>query len=230
MRPLEFTFRAAAEPGWVSGVFVALVVLASLAAQASRRALDTGEELPPPRELYPQLLVQLGGIGVAAAFASRELALDVLGRPPPPARAWAWGAGALAAMLASAVLLWRVTPEAERARRAALLPTSGEERLMFAFVACAAGLAEELAWRAVLPAALAAWTGQAWVGIALAAASFAVGHALQGRAAMLVVFAMALAFQGLVEVADGLGVAVVTHALYDALVGLWLGPRLCRRA
>ena len=226
MPALELTFRAAAAPGWAAWVLLALIALATLGAHASRRALVGGEALPPLRALYPQLALQLGAVGLVAALASRELALEVWRRPAPSAGAWAWGGLALAAMLAAAALLWRVTPADERARRAALIPATSDERALLVLLACVAGLAEELAWRAVLPALIARWTGSAWAGVALAAGSFGLAHALQGRLAMGVVLVLALVFQGLVEVAGSLWVAVAVHAAYDAGVGLWLAPRL----
>jgi membrane protease YdiL (CAAX protease family) len=227
---LELVFRAAQPPGWAGWLLAALVVLAVPGAIASRRALERGEELPPPRALYLQtgllLLVLLG----AGWLAARDLGLALGSRPPPSARAWALGGAVLSGMLVAALAVWRVTPEVERARGAAFLPRDGLERALVAAVACLAGLAEELVWRAVLPALVLHWTGNAWLAVGLSALSFGCAHAVQGRLATAVVFAVALAFQALVQAAGGLAVAVAVHALYDLLAVFWLAPYLRRRS
>jgi membrane protease YdiL (CAAX protease family) len=228
--PLELVFRAGAAPGWASWLFAALMLLLVPAALASRRALERGEALPPPRTLYLQTALNLLIVLGLALLAARELELRVWSRPAPSARAWALGGATLAGMLVAAVAVWRVTSPAERERGMALLPRDGSERTLLVVLACLAGLAEELAWRAVLPALVLHWTGNAWLAVGLSALAFGLGHAVQGRLAMAVVFAVALAFQALVQAAGGLALAVSVHVLYDALAALWLAPYLARRS
>jgi membrane protease YdiL (CAAX protease family) len=227
---LELAFRASDAPGWPAWLFAGLIVLLVPAALASRRAIERGEELPAPGALYLQLSVTLLILGGVALLAARDLGLDVLSRPPPSARAWALGGATLAGMLAAAVLVWRVTPREESERTDALLPRDGRARSLALLTACLAALAEELAFRAVLPALLWHWTGDAWLAVGLAAAIFGITHAVQGRLATAVVFAGALAFQALVEAGGGLAVAVAVHATYDALALLALAPYLRSRA
>lgn len=230
MPPLELVFRAGEPPGWPTWLLVGLVVLAVPAALASRRAIERGDELPAPGALYLQLAVTLAILGAVAHFAARDLGLAPWSRPAPPPRAWALGAAVLVGMLVLAVAVWRVTPLVERERSAALLPRKAGERALVVLVAGLAGLAEELTWRAVLPALLWHGTGNAWLAVGLSALSFGLAHAVQGRLAMAVVFAMAFTFQALVETAGGLAVAVAVHASYDALALLWLAPYLRGRS
>lgn len=230
MPPLELAFRAENAPAWPSWLLLALVVLAVPAALASRRALESGAALPAPGALYGQAALQLSVVGVLGWLAARDLGLELASRPAPTAGDWALGGAALAGMLAMALAVWRVMPAVERERGAAFLPRNAGERALVVLVACLAGIAEELAWRAVLPALLWRWTGDARLAVALSALSFGLGHAVQGRLAMAVVFATALVFQLLVEVSGGLWVAVAVHAAYDALVVLGLSPYLRRRS
>jgi membrane protease YdiL (CAAX protease family) len=227
---LELAFRAEDAPGWPSWLLIALVLLAMPAALASRRAIVNGAEMPAPGALYGQAAVNLSIVGVVALLAARDLGLAVASRPAPTAWAWVLGGAVLAGMLAMALVVWRVTPAAERERGAAFLPRNARERALVVGVACLAGVAEELAWRAALPALLDRWTGDAWLAVGLSALSFGLGHAVQGRLAMAVVFATALVFQLLVEASGGLWVAVAVHAAYDLLAVLWLSPYLRGRS
>jgi hypothetical protein len=226
---LELAFRAVEPAGWPAWLFAGLVVLLVPAALASRRALERSDELPPPAALYAQLSVQLAIVGGVAWLAARDLGLAPWSRPLPSPRDWALGAAVLAGMLGMAVAVWRITPPAERERGAALLPDDACSRALAVLTSSLAGLVEELAWRAVLPALLWHWTGQAWVALAVAALTFGLAHAVQGRLAMAVVFAVAIAFQVLVEATGSLWVAIVVHAAYDALAVLWLSPYLRAR-
>lgn len=221
---LELAFRAVDPPSWGTWLFLALVVLAIPAALASRRAIASGTEMPAPRVLYAQLALQLLILGGVAQLAAGDLGLDPWSRPLPSAAAWAWGAATLVGMILAAFAVWRVMPQAERERGEAFLPRDGLARALAVLTACLAALAEELAWRAVLPALVWSWTGDGWLAIGIAAAMFGLGHAVQGGLAMTVVFAMAFAFQALVEVAGGLVVAIAVHATYDVLAVLVLGP------
>lgn len=211
-------------------MLLALVVLAVPAALSSRRAIVRGAEMPAPGALYAQAAVQLLIVGLLAHFAGRDLGLSAWSRAAPSARAWALGAALLAGMLAMAAAVWRVTPQAERERGAAFLPRRAGERGLVVLVACLAGLVEEFAWRAVLPALLGHWIGNPWLAVGLSALSFGLAHAVQGRLAMAVVFATALCFQVLVQVGGGLAVAVAVHTTYDLLAVFWLSPYLRGRS
>ncbi len=221
----------ATEPlGMVAWAFVALQVLLAYAAWRSRAALVGGEKLPPPRVLYPvvalQLLVLLG-LALAAAWDA-GIAL----RPPGHSweRALIYGPLALALLLASVLPVWRFTPAAERARRTALLPRDTVETSLVLLVCLIAGVAEEIAYRAVLPGLLQRLTGSLEAALLLSAVAFALAHWVQGKLAMAVVLGFAIAFHALVALTGGLAAAIAVHALYDALVSTWLGPRLHRRA
>jgi membrane protease YdiL (CAAX protease family) len=90
------------------------------------------------------------------------------------------------------------------------------------------GPTEEISWRAVLPA-LGARLGLApLAAVGLSALLFALAHMVQGRLAAAIVLLIAALFHGLVALSGSLVTAIAVHALYDAIVTVWLAPRLHR--
>lgn len=223
-------FQVSEPIGSVAWAFLALQVLLVWGAWRSRKALEAGEELPPPAVLYGSVIVQ-GLLLLAFALAA---AWDAGIRLRPADQSWGrallWGPPALALLLASVPPVWRLTSPEERARRAQMLPGTPRERSLALAVSLVAGVGEEVVWRAVLPALLLHLTGSLALAIGLSVVSFSLAHWVQGRLAMGVVLLFALLFHGLVALTGGLVAAVAVHALYDAAVSVWLGPLLHRRA
>lgn len=82
-----------------------------------------------------------------------------------------------------------------------------------------AGIGEELVWRGVLPALIAAVTGSFAMGVGLSVVSFALAHAIQGLRSVLAIAAIAVAFHALVFISGSLYVAMVVHFIYDVIAG-----------
>lgn len=223
-------FEATEPLGWLSFLFLFLVVAMCAGALLSRRALEGGEELPPPSRLMPQVALQLLFVLAFALLAARDAGIELPVTRASLPRALLVGAGGLALMLASAPLLWRFTSEAERARRARFLPRDRHETILCLLVSVLAGLGEEVAWRAVLPALVAHFTGGVWLPVLVSAAAFGLAHMVQGKLASAAVFGFALVFHGIVFLTGDLWTAVSVHAAYDALVTTVIGPRLHRRS
>jgi membrane protease YdiL (CAAX protease family) len=215
--------------GSIAWAFLFLQVLLVWAAWRSRVALEAGEELPPPGVLYGSIALQglfLLGFALAAAW-------DAGIHLRPIDQSWTqsvlWGPVALLLLLAAVPSVWRLTSPEERERRAQMLPRTAPERSLALAVSLIAGVGEEIVWRAVLPALLLHLTGSLTLAIGLSAVSFGLAHWVQGKLAMAVVIAFALVFHGLVALTGGLVAAVAVHALYDAVVAIWLGPLLHER-
>lgn len=216
--------------GLVAWAFLALQVAVLWAVKRSRAALEAGETLPEPSVLFPSLAVQ-GSIMLAVALgAAYDAGIRLIPETQSVARALVWGPLALLLLLGSVPILWRITPPDQRKRNAAFLPRNAKERTWMLLVSLIAGLSEEIAWRAVLPALLVHLTGSVGIAIGLSALSFGFAHWTQGKLAIVAVFGFALVFHGLVALTGGLPAAIAVHALYDAIVATVLGPALHRRA
>jgi membrane protease YdiL (CAAX protease family) len=172
-----------------------------------------------------------GGLLVGASFLG--WALD---QPPLLHFAWTasavlWGVAATLPLLALFFLLlrWPVGPLkriqrfSEDVIRPLLAPCSVVDLLGISVLA---GLGEEMLFRGVLQEAFTGWFHNVWVGIAVASVLFGVLHSI--TLAYAVLAAVMGAYLGLVWLyADhNLLTVIVTHALYDFAVLLWLlrGP------
>lgn len=90
---------------------------------------------------------------------------------------------------------------------------------MWVGLSLSAGIGEELVWRGVLPALVAAVTGSLALGIVLSVISFALAHAIQGIRSVLAIAGIAAAFHALVFISGSLYVAMVVHFVYDVIAG-----------
>lgn len=208
------------------GIFL-LIVFAALPAMAaaSRRAMLHGLEIPKI-SLYSQLigtqvflLVLALGTDAAAALGLRRLFAA------PSMNSWGWAALLLAGALALMAISWRWSSLGDRGLMRMITPAANDERLLWSVICVAAGLAEEITWRGVLPLILAQWTDQIWLIVLLSAISFGLGHLMQGYGAAIVVTLFGAAFHLVVITGDSLWPAIVAHALYDLVVGFAVGRR-----
>ena len=216
--------------GLAAWAFLGMQVALLWAVRRSRAALESGEKLPSPSVLYPSLALQGLFVLGAALLAAHDAGIRLIPAAQSVSKALIWAPIALALLVGSVPVLWRITPAEQRERNTAFLPTNAKESSWVLAVSLIAGLGEEIAWRAVLPALLVHLTGSTALAIALSALSFGFAHWVQGKIAIVAVFAFALVFHGLVALTGGLPAAIAVHALYDALVGTILGPYLRRRA
>ena len=146
----------------------------------------------------------------------------------PPLALLAWSAGLTLAGLAT-ILLFRAvairTGANESALLRELLPRTGKEKAVFALLSLAAGLAEELAYRAYAIPVLAPLLGAAGAAV-LTSVVFGALHAYQGWLGIVRTGTMggllAWGFLASGSVVPGM----VAHAAIDLLAGIVLGDRL----
>lgn len=185
---------------------------------------------------YARLLVLevvLGAIALVVASALGGIGLGRLGlaAPHPTGPAVLFGAGLGAAavvavgVVGSTVAIWRLDrpiPVVGGNRVRVMMPVLRVERVWFLGLSVAAGICEELLYRGLLPALLAALLPglSAWLVILLGAVAFGAAHAYQGIRGMVVTGVLG-ALLGIVYLTTGsLIVVMVLHALIDARVGL----------
>lgn len=204
---------------WPAFVHVALFAVAlPLGAWASgRRIAQT--EFPPRSRHFAAVIAQQLVFGAIAIAVARACGIQLVSEQWPGAIDLAIGAAFLMTSLAWSEPQWQHGIR-ERDRRLHLVaPRTAPERVLWTGVALAAGIFEEIAYRGVLFAILADWTGSGVVGAGLAALAFGLAHWIQGAKAALFVILIGLGFQGLVWATGGLAVAVVVHVVFDLIAG-----------
>ena len=181
---------------------------------------------------YAASIVFLGAAGLLTLLAAPELR-----QPSGLLRTWPSPFGALVlptALLTAAGLLvvyafrglsgrfgWRETGVVR-----AIMPVKGGEKGVFALLAVAAGVFEELVFRGFLPLFLLPWTGSYLAGALPVAVVFGFLHAYQGRhgiartAAMGGILAAGVAWTG------SLWPSIFAHAALDLILGLILARSL----
>ncbi|GEM_PF-461851 len=107
-----------------------------------------------------------------------------------------------------------------------LLPRTGRERRVFALLSLAAGVGEELAYRAYAFLALQMLGLGPWTAAVVASVPFGFLHAYQGPVGVVRTGVMGFVLAVPVVITGSLLPSMVAHTLIDLVVGLILGPRL----
>lgn len=218
----EFVGRA----GW--GYLVVVGVAVPYAAYRSAHAV--ARRAPPPRLpfLISLVLQQAALAWLALWVAGREYIL-LSWRVERPLVAAGGGAVLLAAMVIAARPLWREAVRRRERRAYLTMPRTPMERAVWVAVSIAAGVGEEVAYRAVLFALLLRILGGPLPAALAGAACFGLAHLVQGWKSVAIVAGAALVLQWFVWVTGGLAAAIAVHAVYDVIAGLaygWYGERL----
>jgi uncharacterized protein len=107
-----------------------------------------------------------------------------------------------------------------------LLPTTLNERLLFALVAISAGVCEEIVFRGWLLSELHQF-GLTGIGlVAVASAVFGLAHFYQGPAGVLLTGLLGVVFCGLYVASGSLLLPIVVHAVIDLRFVIMPAPRL----
>lgn len=202
--------------GWAFLVFVTVVV--PWAVLRNRESALAMAHIPLALRFYAMLLPQLI-LGVLAIAIGLIEGIELFPRRAPAATAWLAGAAFLGLALALVWRHWRRSVEEHKPTWRLFAPANRPERRMWVVLSLTAGVGEELVWRGVLPALVAAVTGSLLSGIVLSVLSFALAHAIQGPRSVLAIAAIAAAFHVLVLISGSLYVAMVVHFIYDVVAG-----------
>lgn len=202
--------------GWAFLLFVTVVV--PWAVLRNRESALAMAHIPLALRFYAMLLPQVI-LGVLAIVIALIEGVELFPRRAPAAMSWLAGAAFLGLALALVWRHWRRSVEEQKPTWRLFAPTNRTERRMWVILSLTAGVGEELVWRGVLPALVAAVTGSLLSGIALSVLSFALAHAIQGPRSVLAIAAIAAAFHALVLISGSLYVAMVVHFIYDVVAG-----------
>lgn len=202
--------------GWAFVGFVTAVV--PWAVLRNRESALAMASIPLALRFYAMLVPQIV-LGVLALITAFVEGIELFPRRLPTA--WSWLAGVL--FLVTTLLLvyrhWRRSVEEHKPTWRLFAPTNRREEKMWVVLSLSAGVGEELVWRGVLPALIAAVTGSMALGITLSILSFALAHAIQGLRSVLAIAAIAAAFHALVFISGSLYVAMLVHFVYDVIAG-----------
>jgi membrane protease YdiL (CAAX protease family) len=186
---------------------------------ALKRAGVTSDDaaMPSPARIYVNTLFNMVLLFWLSFAAAREYGYPLFAVPQFGAREWlACAAWFVASFLVG--LLSRAWRSAEELRTMPVLtrvPRTTRDWLAFVAVACAAGVAEEAAYRGMGFQALSLWTGSAIVAGVAGTIAFALAHWVQGGKSMVIVFVKGLLLQALVWYTGTLVGAMIGHALLD---------------
>ncbi|MEO8358472.1 MAG: CPBP family intramembrane glutamic endopeptidase [Vicinamibacteria bacterium] len=202
--------------GWIFIAFVGVVV--PWAVLRNRDGALAMASIPLQDRFVAMLIPQLflGALAVGTGYVE-EVGLF----PPRWPSLTSWGAG-VAFMVVALLLIrpyWRRSVEQHKPAWRLFAPTNDREGRMWIALSLAAGVAEELVWRGVLPALLLLLTGSLIASIVLSVVSFALAHAIQGARSVLAIGTIAAAFHALVWLSGSLYVAMTVHFIYDVIAG-----------
>ena len=209
-------------PDFVPLLFVSLtvVILPAMAIRGQKliREVKTLPRIP----LYIETIaVQAILLGLSIAVC-RKLGIDPLSFPDLRYRDWLTATLLLSFALTAMSVAWRYAGPQDRRFLNLLVPRSRAEILLWTVLSLAAGLGEEMAYRAALPALLHSFGAPDLAGAVVSAASFGLAHAVQGWRNTFIIFVAGLVLHGLVIATGTLWLAIAVHVLYDLLAGVIL--------
>jgi membrane protease YdiL (CAAX protease family) len=198
------------------------VVIPILAARAVRRRKPRPGSAPAKRNYVSGIIWTAGfaGIAIVAAIPCR---IPVFGSSRLDFKMILLALAFLLLNLSLASLEWKYSPNDRRKRLASYLPHTARERVYWVFASMAAGVGEEIIFRAVLFGLLFQMTGNYWVSAIISALFFGLYHIPSGLMAAVTTFLPALGLQWLVFISGGLYAAIVVHFLYDLINGIVYG-------
>jgi len=212
--------------GWL--FLVVMCVLLPLGALRQHQRLAAGIQHPTRTRIYAS------AIGTHLVFVLmvwavvRDAELDLFPPYRPTVLHVAIGLLALAVGLLPALERFRLNDPIAQERVRLIAPRTSTEFGVFYLLSATAGIAEELTYRGLLFTLLGALV-RSWVIAALIAAGvFGIVHLFQGWKAAGIAALMGVREQIVVGLTGTLFVAIVVHALHDAIAGTVIGFRARR--
>jgi membrane protease YdiL (CAAX protease family) len=178
-----------------------------------------------------RMRIYAGAVGTHAVFVLMVWAVTHTGRLDltPPYRPNAFhvviGLIALAIGLLPLLERFQLDDPVARERTRLIAPRTGREFVVFYLVSATAGVAEELTYRGLLFTLLAALLGGWWMAALVTASVFGIVHLFQGWKSAGIAALMGLREQLVVGFTGTVLIAIVVHALHDAIAGTVIAVR-----
>lgn len=206
-------------------IWSAILLVALPAAALAQARILAREDALPVLPAYVSTLLFLIVLGAVTWLVADRAGLltTMLGTPPAPGVTLAWAAGvttvAFALIEAGRALGMRETRTTRE-----LLPSTPAEKGVYILVSSAAGVSEELAYRGLLPMALAGSVGTP-AAVVLSALAFGLVHGYQAGAGVLRATMLGLLLSLPVLLTGSLLPGMIAHAGIDLLAGLVFANR-----
>lgn len=217
---------------WGSGYLALLMELLPILGLAQLPLVDDEGEFPrgPIYLSSSAIILALGWGGLV--IGSMELGRAALGLGPREGVSillWAAVATLVIHLLQGGFFLARMRLGIQESRiLAQILPRTGREKILFAFLSLAAGVGEELAFRGFAVPALALVTGSLPGGVLLSSVAFGLLHGYQGWIGVLRTGLMGLVLAIIFVVSGSLWPVILAHTALDLVSGLILGETLLK--
>lgn len=209
-------------PDTVIVLFLAVTVVILPALAIRGQNLIAGVETLPRIPLYLEtIVVQTILLGLSIAVC-RRLGLEPWSVPDLRYRDWVAATVLLSVALVAMSVAWRFSNADDRRFLNLLVPRKPPELALWTALSLAAGLGEEMTYRAAMPALLHSFGAPGLVGAVVSAAVFGLAHAVQGWRNTIIIFLAGLVLHGLVILSGTLWLAIAVHFLYDLAAGVIL--------
>jgi membrane protease YdiL (CAAX protease family) len=208
--------------GWLHvGYFGALIP--ALTVLYRKKALEAQNPLPDRLTWFRKWAKQLLLFATISLVVGLAQEIVLFPRTLPPLPAVAAGAAAYVAAVAFMWPRWR--RDVQRRERSVyfFMVTNPVERSWWIIISVLAGVGEEITWRGVQTALVAAISGSYLVAVAVCSLTFGLGHVTQGWRSAAIVGLFALGLHTLVWLGESLYVAMAVHFAYDLTAGMTLG-------
>ena len=206
--------------GWFF-VFVIGLLMPAAVVRSSGRAKASAKAHPNMTRRLRNVVI-LVGLATVALIVARRDNIVVFPQFEWTTQLIALSIGVLVGVVALAEgLLMARSPEQRRelwVRQ--IIPRSNAERIVWIISMIVAGATEEIIFRGVFFALVAAITGSIAAGALLSAVVFALAHYSQGWKSMAFIAPTALLFQWLVIYSGSLVPAIIVHAVYNIARGV----------
>lgn len=209
-------------PDFVPLLFVSVTVVILPALAIRGQKLIARVKNLPRIPLYTEtIIVQAILLGLSIAVC-RKLGMEPLSFSTLRYRDWLTATLLLAIALTAMSVAWRYAGPEDRRFLNLLVPRKRAEILLWTVLSLAAGLGEEMAYRAALPALLGSLGAPDVAGAVVSATAFGLAHAVQGWRNTFIIFVAGLVLHGLIMATGTLWLAIAVHSLYDLFAGVTL--------
>jgi len=212
--------RLTSVPGfWGQFFMVQVLITAPALGIFSYLRIRSGKPLPPKRRRYRSGLLIQALLLLITTVAAREQRVPIIAGPRPGPGAWLIAA---AILLATGFRTRRALPKLSPSRMERIriiLPDEASQMPYWVAISAMAGITEECAYRGLAFRFLTENHGSVPLALALCIVSFGVAHMAQGWRGVLGTSIVAAIMHATVFLTGSLYLAIVTHAVYDLMVG-----------
>lgn len=188
-------------------------------AVVSARRLERNP-LPQRLQFFYSVILQHAAFITLSCFVAWFELIPIWKLPDDPVRALAISFIFFSVMLVLVVPQWRRNVIEGERKAYLFMPGGAYEKSLWGVISLAAGIGEEISYRAVLWGLLTRQTGSIFTAAILASVIFAFSHYVQGWKSVLAIFAFALSFHWLVSLTGSIIPGMLVHAAYDFTAGI----------